>query len=174
MRDHEEEAKVRRADQFVRNTLPPIRVTAAAIERHLGRRGWLRYRRNKLPLANAALDEAAEPVRSFQCRRLRWAVDVLVVGDEPPTVWRALKIAGLRSDWAHQASVMLSCLAISAVPRQVENLASGQNLLIDSHLDGSANDVNWDFAAMSGRVAEWSFTPEADLQVLVCPMLQTG
>ena len=114
-RDREEAIKVRHAASVLRNQSPPVRVTAAAIERHLGRRGWLRHRRDKLPLANAALDDAGETVTAFQRRRLARAIDIVLSDGEAPSAWRAIKIAGLRFDWRDEAVAMLA--ARSGRPR---------------------------------------------------------
>ena len=107
-RDREEVVKVGHAAAVLLLQDPPVRVTPAAIERHLGRRGWLRHRRSKLPLANAALDGHEEALASFQRRRLQWAATALLASGDDPTPWRALRIAGLRSEWLAEAAALLA------------------------------------------------------------------
>ncbi|MHB8886649.1 MAG: TnsD family Tn7-like transposition protein [Methylovirgula sp.] len=108
LRDREEAVRVRHAAKVIARELPPVRVTAAEIERRLGRRDWLRHRLHVLPLANAELDRVAEPLEAFQRRRLRWAIDELLADGNGVPAWRVLKLAGLRSDWHDDATNLLA------------------------------------------------------------------
>lgn len=74
---------------------PPVPVTRAALERALGRRGWLEKRLHKLPLCATVLDEVTENEEAFQCRRVAWADAELRHQGLPVQVWRLRRLAGL-------------------------------------------------------------------------------
>ncbi|MGC9217115.1 TnsD family Tn7-like transposition protein [Acidithiobacillus sp.] len=74
---------------------PPVPVTRAALERVLGRRGWLEKRLHKLPLCATILDEVTETEEAFQCRRVAWADAQLRHRGLPVQVWRLRRLAGL-------------------------------------------------------------------------------
>ncbi|WP_248885943.1 TnsD family Tn7-like transposition protein [Acidithiobacillus acidisediminis] len=75
--------------------LPPVRVTRAALERALDRRGWLGKRLHKLPLCASILDEVTENEVAFQCRRIAWADAELCRQGLPVQAWRLRRLAGL-------------------------------------------------------------------------------
>ena len=74
---------------------PPVPVTRSALERALGRRGWLEKRLHKLPLCATVLDEVTETEEAFQCRRVAWADAQLRHRGLPVQVWRLRRLAGL-------------------------------------------------------------------------------
>lgn len=83
----------RRAGEL-RRQAPPVRVTAAAIERGAGRRNWLTKRRAKLPRSTRAMAEQLEGVEAFRLRRVRWHVQCcLAEGEVDP--WVVHRRAGL-------------------------------------------------------------------------------
>lgn len=71
---------------------PPRRVTLAAIERGLGRPGWLGKRLAKLPASVKALEEVTENVDAFRRRRVRSIHAELGPDAEP---WMVMRRAGL-------------------------------------------------------------------------------
>lgn len=75
--------------------VPPCPVTRAALERALGRRGWLEKRLHKLPFCAATLLEVTESDEAFQCRRIIWADTELRRRGLPVQVWRLRRLAGL-------------------------------------------------------------------------------
>ena len=92
--DRDYAAAIRTTARELRQLTPPIRITAAAVERRLKRRGWLAKRRIKLPAATNAMFEVAEGIEDFRLRRLRWhAQRCLIDGIVDP--WIVLRRAGL-------------------------------------------------------------------------------
>lgn len=85
---------------------PPVRASAAELERRLGHRDWLRKRRHNLPGANAFVEAHQESVLDFQHRRLARVIHALSI-EGSPTAWQALKAAGLTGEWVPVAENML-------------------------------------------------------------------
>ena len=75
---------------------PPTRVTVAALERAIGRPGWIGPRKGKLPHTMAALAELAESVEAFRARRLAWAEAALGADG---ALWRIRRLARLPGRW---------------------------------------------------------------------------
>lgn len=75
--------------------VPPVPVTRAALERALGRRGWLEKRLHKLPLCANVLEEITENEEDFQRRRVAWADAELRRLGLPVQAWRLRRLAGL-------------------------------------------------------------------------------
>ncbi|MBU2848648.1 transposase [Acidithiobacillus ferriphilus] len=86
---------LQRESQILLTNVPPVAVTRAALERTLGRRGWLEKRLHKLPLCSAVLREVTESDEAFQCRRVEWAEAELRRQGLPVQVWRLRRLAGL-------------------------------------------------------------------------------
>lgn len=78
----------------LRRQTPPVRVTAAAIERGAGRRNWLSKRRAKLPRSARAMSDQLEGVEAFRLRRLRWHVQRCIADGEVDP-WVVHRRAGL-------------------------------------------------------------------------------
>ncbi len=74
---------------------PPQQITRLALERAIGRRGWLEKRLHKLPLSVAVIVEVTETVEDFQVRRVVWAAEELQRQEIPIQVWRLRRLAGL-------------------------------------------------------------------------------
>ena len=79
------------------NTLPPLRVTPAELERKLGRRGWLGKRRAKLPLATCQLTALTEELVAFRLRRIKWIITSELRSGSPLIPWKVMRAAGLSS-----------------------------------------------------------------------------
>jgi len=74
---------------------PPIRASAAVLQRQFGRRDWLASRLSKLPMTARALAEEAESVEQFRLRRIVWAAEELRRRNLPLKPWRLRRVAGL-------------------------------------------------------------------------------
>lgn len=74
---------------------PPIRASAAVLQRQFGRRDWLTSRLSKLPMTARALAEEAESVEQFRLRRIIWAAEELRRRNLPLKPWRLRRLAGL-------------------------------------------------------------------------------
>lgn len=81
--------------EHLRMIVPPIRVTAAEIERRIMTRGWFLKRKHKVPSAVMALAAEHETVDAFRLRRIdHW---VRVLGPECQA-WEVMRAAGLTSE----------------------------------------------------------------------------
>jgi len=87
--------QVGRAAVRIRACRPPIRITAAQIERQLGVHGWIAKRYTKLPLTTSCLAQMAEPLGAFQRRRAVWIADEMVREGMVLSTWRVMRRAGL-------------------------------------------------------------------------------
>jgi len=105
-------ARIRARAHELRTMTPPVRVTAAAIERGANGRDWLCKRRAKLPLSAKAMREVTEDIETFRSRRLRWHAARCVEGGiyDP---WTILKRAGLPH--SHITSVRAELASVLAV-----------------------------------------------------------
>jgi hypothetical protein len=88
-------AEMKIAAANLRAQVPPVPVTRAALERLLGKRGWLESRLNKLPLCTTIISEVTESTEAFQCRRFNFAADELRRLEKPIIAWRIRRVAGL-------------------------------------------------------------------------------
>jgi hypothetical protein len=88
-------AELRNAACRLKQEQPPQRVTLAALERRLGRPGWIGKRKGKLPQAVAALERAVETLDGFRLRRVFWAAAELERRGLPAQAWRVRRLAGL-------------------------------------------------------------------------------
>ncbi len=79
----------------LRMIVPPIRVTAAEIERRIMTRGWFLKRKHKVPSTVMALAAEHETVDAFRRRRIDHWVSVL--GPECQA-WEVMRAAGLTSE----------------------------------------------------------------------------
>ena len=75
--------------------VPPQQITRLGLERALGQCGWLEKRLHKLPQCASVLAQLTEPVEDFQCRRVAWAAEELLMQVLPVQVWRLRRLAGL-------------------------------------------------------------------------------
>lgn len=87
--------KLRVAAGAILGRIPPVRVTLAELERHVGRRGWIGKRYAKLPETVAALAEVTESVESFRLRRVSWARHELEAAGTTAPLWKVRRLAGL-------------------------------------------------------------------------------
>ena len=82
--------------EHLRMIVPPIRVTAAEIERRIMKPGWFLKRKHKVPSAVMALAAEHETVDAFRLRRIdHW---VRVLGPECQA-WEVMRAAGLTSEY---------------------------------------------------------------------------
>lgn len=100
-------ANLRHGAARLRVETPSVPVTRAALEHCLGKPHWLAKRLTKLPLCAAALEELTEPLETFQCRRVAWAVEELHRQALPIAVWRLRRLAGLRDRCAPSVEAAL-------------------------------------------------------------------
>lgn len=95
--DIETASAISRASTDIRAKTPPVRVTAASLERAvLGRRGWLAKRKGKLPRTWAAIADASEALAPFQTRRIDYWISHEADEVEEIRPWMVLRKAGLR------------------------------------------------------------------------------
>ncbi|MBT3072197.1 TnsD family transposase [Rhodomicrobium sp. Az07] len=85
------------AHRLIRET-PPQRVSAAALERLLGRPGWIGKRTEKLPRTIEALGQVVETLEDFRLRRVFWAAAALEREGLPVQAWRIRRLAGLPAE----------------------------------------------------------------------------
>lgn len=90
--------QISRATARIRACQPPVRVTAAQIERQMGVRDWIAKRRTKLPLTTSCLAQMAEPLEAFQRRRIVWVADEMDREDMALSRWRVMRRAGLTAE----------------------------------------------------------------------------
>jgi hypothetical protein len=76
----------------------PVHVTKAALGRKLNALSMLEKHLSKLPLTAIALDQAIETREQFQCRRLKWAAQHILIEQHSVPKWMLLRVAGLRPD----------------------------------------------------------------------------
>lgn len=88
-------ANLRVAAGTILSRIPPVRVTLAELERHVGRRGWIGKRYAKLPETVAALVEVTESVEAFRIRRVSWAKHELEATGTAAPLWKVRRLAGL-------------------------------------------------------------------------------
>lgn len=79
----------------IRDVAPPIRVTAAEIERRVVRTDWFGKRRRKVPNAIAVLHGLEESLAEYRRRRADHWIGVLGPSCRP---WEVMRAAGLRSE----------------------------------------------------------------------------
>jgi hypothetical protein len=79
----------------IRSRVPPVRVTLAALEREIGRRGWIGPRRAKLPATMTTLSTATESVEAYQLRRIAWARGELETACGAAPAWKVRRLAGI-------------------------------------------------------------------------------
>jgi hypothetical protein len=105
--DLETEQKLRQGAAQLLKITPPQQITRLALERALGRPGWVEKRLRKLPRCAAALSEVTESVEEFQCRRAIWAAQELRAQDLPIQVWRLRRLAGLADQCTEKVERLL-------------------------------------------------------------------
>jgi hypothetical protein len=96
--DRDYSIAIRQRAHMLKRVSPPVRVTAASIERGLKGRDWLAKRRAKLPVSDSAIKDVAEDIEGFRMRRMRWHVRAcLSEGNFDP--WIVMRRAGLPPDY---------------------------------------------------------------------------
>jgi hypothetical protein len=85
-------ARLRDAAASIMAATPPERVTIASLDRLLGKRGWLRRNRQRLPRAMEFVRGAVESTASYRRRR---AIHVIRASSETPVPWQIMRAAGL-------------------------------------------------------------------------------
>lgn len=88
----------RAAASAIAGEVPPVRVTAAEVERRIARPDWIVKRRAKLSRTVEAMANVAEGIEAFRRRRLAWCVgEAIARGDLRPC--EVLRTAGLPMAW---------------------------------------------------------------------------
>lgn len=116
--DLEMQVRVQQATKLIMREDPPVRVTTAEIERRLGRKGWLRKRRERLPMANAAMDELVETTELFQRRRILATLTALAAQGELPKAWKVMRTTGLTGIHLPLIEAMITMLVDQDTRRQ--------------------------------------------------------
>jgi hypothetical protein len=111
-------ADLREAAYWLKGEKPPQRVTLAALERRLGRPGWIGKRKGKLQRTVAALKQAVETLDGFRLRRVSWAVSELERLGLPTQAWRARRLAGLPVKVSNSVEAALLAIENGAVGRE--------------------------------------------------------
>ncbi|KAF0813931.1 hypothetical protein IGB42_01610 [Andreprevotia sp. IGB-42] len=105
--DHRLARKLEELALAMRDMVPLRQLTASALERALGYRGWLINHRHQLPLTIAKLTAVIERTEDFQLRRVQWVINEHSQKHIPLQVWRILRAAGLPSAHRTQVEVIL-------------------------------------------------------------------
>lgn len=79
-------------------TTPQKRITFAAIEKVIAKRGWLAKRKNKLPETIRTIEALMDCKVSYRARKRDWAQELLSSKGEQPSEWKVERLAG--SNWA--------------------------------------------------------------------------
>lgn len=108
--DRQAAAAVRECAEEIRAARPPKRVSAAEIQRRLGKPGWISRRQRKLHLTVQTLKTVCETVEQFQLRRVAWAVVELMELGLPVRAWRVRKLAGLGTSESRAVEVALAAI----------------------------------------------------------------
>lgn len=108
--DRQTVAAVRECADEIKAKRPPIRVSAAEIQRRLGKPGWIGRRQRKLPLTVQTLKAVCETVEQFQLRRVAWAAAELVEQGLPVRAWRVRKLAGLGASESRAVEAALAAI----------------------------------------------------------------
>lgn len=103
------------AHRLIRET-PPRRITAAALERLLGRPGWIGKRTEKVPRTTKALKEVVETLDEFRLRRVDWAAEELERDGLPVQAWRVRRLAGLPAEVSMRVEEALRAVEHRAAP----------------------------------------------------------
>ncbi len=82
----------------LRKITPPVKLTLSAIERGLGRTGWIGRRKAKLPLTTQYLKSNIENHSEFRLRKLIWAIKELKGSFRSITPATVTRHAGIRYD----------------------------------------------------------------------------
>jgi hypothetical protein len=108
--DAEISAKLVRVADELRDRLPPVRLTHAALERPFGRRDWISQRSRNLPRTLGLLKSLVESTRDFQVRRIHWAIGELMRFGPRPQVWQVARKANVtRKDFPLIAALLEDC-----------------------------------------------------------------
>lgn len=92
--DREYSIALRKRAYRMERLSPPVRVTAASLEKQLNGRDWLAKRIEKLPISALAMSEIVESVDEFRARRMRWHIrNCLDRAEDDP--WIVMRGAGL-------------------------------------------------------------------------------
>ncbi|NHN31618.1 TnsD family Tn7-like transposition protein [Paenibacillus agricola] len=94
-RDTELVLLVTEAIADVLNADIPVRISSAAVGRHINRRNIIDKHLSKLPRTQAMLKSHIETTQHFQIRRLEWAFRRLLEEEDRVLGWRLLKKAGI-------------------------------------------------------------------------------
>lgn len=89
---------------------PPIRVTAAELERRTNRRGWVYKNRLRLPQSIAFLKQIVESTESFQTRRIKWAIEQQLQLGGGVRAWCVMRKAGISSKGLNKIKAILADL----------------------------------------------------------------
>lgn len=108
--DQQMAAAVRDIADGIRAACPLKRVSAAEIQRRLGKPGWISRRQRKLPLTVQTLNGVCETVEQFQLRRVAWAAVELVEHGLPVRAWRVRKLAGLGASTSKAVEAALAAI----------------------------------------------------------------
>ena len=108
-RDQEIANKIQDAADKLRS-LPgkPIKVSATKIGKIIGCGSLLLRKSNKLPKSMNELLEVVEDNHALRIRRIHWAINELESNGLPLTMWRVMKLAGIRDElWREYKTFIL-------------------------------------------------------------------
>jgi len=77
----------------------PKRITVGLVGSRLGSRSLLEKNLNKLPRTKEYLLEHTEDIKTFQIRRIKWAIEELQQKDMELQKWKIYRMAGIRAEY---------------------------------------------------------------------------
>lgn len=87
----------------------PKRICVSSIGNRLGIRALLQRHLNKLPATMVYIESVAEADVDFRLRRVKWAIKALEEEGREVKLWRILKKAGIRAEFAEEIKVYIAC-----------------------------------------------------------------
>ncbi|MDP4092955.1 MAG: TnsD family transposase [Bacillota bacterium] len=77
----------------------PVRVSLSRIGKNIGKLGLLQKHLDKMPISKAYVQKIIDTDIAFRERRIRWALEKLDNSGTQPEVWRAMRMAGIRTEY---------------------------------------------------------------------------
>ena len=117
VRDMVQSGRVRQVHEQMREESGrPTHMCTASLARRLGILAWIQKHADKLPLTIAAIHARKETREAFAIRRIAWVVTTDRWKNFPPTCWRLMRLAGIRSDLSSNRQVLqeLECAVSNA------------------------------------------------------------
>lgn len=109
--------------QCVQNILDsdgkPMRITVGTIGKIIGAQALLEKHLDRLSRTKSFLESSLETVEDFQCRRIRWAADVLNRRGEQVREWKIIRIAGVRPGFSQKIADEIEQQIVRYSPKKI-------------------------------------------------------